>query len=41
MDDFISDALLYCFGLNQDILLGLKEQWPKEELAYGWKKHQN
>jgi hypothetical protein len=41
MDDFICDALFYCFGLDQELLLGPKEQWPKEALAYGWKKHQH
>jgi hypothetical protein len=41
MDDFICDAVFYCFGLDQELLLGPKEQWPKEALAYGWKKHQN
>jgi hypothetical protein len=39
MDDFICDAVFYCFGLDQELLLGPKEQWPKEALAYGWKKH--
>jgi hypothetical protein len=41
MDDFICDAVFYCFGLDQELLLGPKEQWPKESLAYGWKKNQN
>jgi hypothetical protein len=41
MDDFICDAVFYCFGLDQELLLGPKEQWTKEALAYGWKKHQN
>jgi hypothetical protein len=41
MDDFICDAVFYCFGLDQELLLVPKEQWPKEELAYGWKKHQH
>jgi hypothetical protein len=36
MDDFICDAVFYCFGLDQEFLLGPKEQWPKEALAYGW-----
>jgi hypothetical protein len=41
MDYFICDAVFYCFGLDQELLLGPKEQWPKEALTYGWKKHQN
>jgi hypothetical protein len=41
MDDFICDAVFYCFGLDQKLLLGPKEQWTKEALAYGWKKHQH
>jgi hypothetical protein len=41
MDDFICDAVFCCFGLDQELLLGPKEQWPKEALAYGWKKHQH
>jgi hypothetical protein len=41
MDNFICDAVFYCFGLDRELLLGPKEQWPKEALAYGWKKHQN
>jgi hypothetical protein len=41
MDNFICDAVFYCFGLDQELLLVMKEQWPKEALAYGWKKHQN
>jgi hypothetical protein len=41
MDDFIYDAVFYCFGLDQELLLAPKEQWPKSALAYGWKKHQN
>jgi hypothetical protein len=35
MDDFICDAVLYCFGLDQELLLGPKEQWLKEAFAYG------
>jgi hypothetical protein len=41
MDDFICDAVFYCFGLDQELTLGAKEQWPKEALAYGRKKHQH
>jgi hypothetical protein len=41
MDYFICDAVFYCFGLPQDLLLVPKEQWPKADLAYGWKRHQN
>jgi hypothetical protein len=41
MDDFICDEVFYCFGLDQELLLGPKEQWPKEALSYGWKKHQH
>jgi hypothetical protein len=29
IDDFICDAVFYCFGLDQELLLGPKEQWPK------------
>jgi hypothetical protein len=41
MDNFICDAVFYCFGLDQELLLGPKEQWTKEALAYVWKKHKN
>jgi hypothetical protein len=41
MEIFICDAVFYCFGLDQEFILGPKEQCPKEALAYGWKKHQN
>jgi hypothetical protein len=41
MEDFICDAVFYCFGMDQELLIGPKEQWPKEPLAYGWKKHKN
>ena len=41
LDEFICDAVFYCFGLDQELLLGPKEQWPKPALAYGWKNHQN
>jgi hypothetical protein len=41
MDVFICDDVFYCFGLDQEFLLGPKEQGPKEALVYGWKKHQN
>jgi hypothetical protein len=41
MDDFICDAVFYCSGLDQELLLGPKEQCPKEALSYRWKKHQN
>jgi hypothetical protein len=41
MDTFICDAVFYCFGLDQEFLLGPKEQWPKAALAYSWKKDQN
>jgi hypothetical protein len=41
MEDFIFDAVFYCFGMDQELLLGPKEQWPKEALAYGCKKHQH
>jgi hypothetical protein len=41
MDDFICDAVFYCFGLDQELLLGPKDHWPKEALAYVWKKHQH
>jgi hypothetical protein len=41
MVDFICDAVFYFFGLDQEFLLGPKEQWPKEAFVYGWKKHQN
>jgi hypothetical protein len=40
MDNFICDAVFYCSSLDQELILGLKEQWPKAALAYGWKKHQ-
>jgi hypothetical protein len=40
-EKIICDAMFYCFGLDQKLLLGPKEQWPKEAIAYGWKKHQN
>jgi hypothetical protein len=40
IDDFICDAVFYCFGMDQELFIGPKEQWPKEALAYGWKKHQ-
>jgi hypothetical protein len=40
MDDFICDAVFYCFGLNQELLMGPREQWPKAALGFGWKKHQ-
>jgi hypothetical protein len=39
MDDFICDAVFYCFGLDHELLIGPKEHWPKEALSYGWKKH--
>jgi hypothetical protein len=29
MDDFICDDVFYCFGLDQELLLGPKEQWSK------------
>jgi hypothetical protein len=32
MDNSICDAMLYCFGLHQEFILGPKEQWPKEAL---------
>jgi hypothetical protein len=41
MDDFICGAVFYFFGLDQELLIGPKEQWPKSALEYGWKKHQN
>jgi hypothetical protein len=41
MENFICDAVFYRFGLDQELLLGPKEQCPKEALTYGWKKHQN
>jgi hypothetical protein len=41
MDDFICDAVFYFFGLDQELLFGPKEQWPKEAVAYRWNKHQN
>jgi hypothetical protein len=41
METFICDAMFYCFFLDQELLLGPKEQCTKEALAYGWKKHQN
>jgi hypothetical protein len=41
MDNFICDAVFYCFGLDQELLLGPKEKWPKEAFAYGWNKNQN
>jgi hypothetical protein len=41
MDNFICDSVFYCFGLDQELLLGPKEQWSKADLAYGWKKDQN
>jgi hypothetical protein len=41
MDDFMCDAVFHSFGLYQEFLLGLKEHFPKEALAYGWKTHQN
>jgi hypothetical protein len=30
---FFCDAVFYCFGLDQEFLLGPKEQWPKQALA--------
>jgi hypothetical protein len=41
MDDFMFDAVFYCFGLDQELLLGPKEQWPKSALAYGGKETQS
>jgi hypothetical protein len=41
MDNFICDATFYCFGLDQELLLGPKKQWTEEAFAHGWKKHQN
>jgi hypothetical protein len=41
MDNFMCDSMFYCFGLDQELLLGPKEQWTKEALEYGLKKHQH
>jgi hypothetical protein len=32
MDDFMCDAVFYCFGLDQELIIGPKEQCPKEAL---------
>jgi hypothetical protein len=36
MDNFICDTVFYCFGLEKELLLGSKEQWPKESLALAY-----
>jgi hypothetical protein len=34
MEDFICDAVVNCFGLDRELLLGPKGKWSKEALAY-------
>jgi hypothetical protein len=34
MDDFICEAVFCYFGLDQELLLGTKELWPKVALAW-------
>jgi hypothetical protein len=41
MDNYIKEAIHYCFQLDKNFLEGSVESFPFEALKLGWKKYGN